>query len=368
MHSLLKERKSFGETRCRESWAQFKEFDSPSPRYVTRVSRTKQDHRLEKYESNLDISEVPTKENSRIGPTKRLKDKSDVPKTRLGILPKIKHVYMYVYKYMYIQAQSERPGYTLVACRKVGSPKCLSKRARGERVCGWFPCEYAFGGQWERPQTLLSWRSWGHQGVRRRWWRPTARCEQKKKPRYMCNNWTCSSLLCFFKKLPPVLSLGKLCGEHGYTYHWKSGQNPHLIRNGKRNDCNVSNSVYRLWFLEYQRVLPQLRLHLPRHHLHHWSRHRLTEIQYQKTEVWSCSIPQKLKTKIKIGHRKKYKEIYRMNCLIGYRNTGRIWLMKVLQKSFGETWCREVQTLPVRLMNFQWSREHTWNPVRVSTV
>ena len=34
---------------------------------------------------------------------------------------------------------------------------------------------------------------------------------------------------------------------------------------------------------------------------------------------------------------KKYKEIYRMNCLIGYRNSGIIWLRKALQKSFGET-------------------------------
>ena len=40
-----------------------------------------------------------------------------------------------------------------------------------------------------------------------------------------------------------VLSLGKLCEDHGYTYHWTSGQKPHLIRNGKRIDCNVSNCV-----------------------------------------------------------------------------------------------------------------------------
>ena len=44
--------------------------------------------------------------------------------------------------------------------------------------------------------------------------------------------------------------------------------------------------------------------------------------------------PQELKTKIKMRHRKKYKEIYRMNCLTGCRNLERIWLMRVLQKSF----------------------------------
>ena len=36
-----------------------------------------------------------------------------------------------------------------------------------------------------------------------------------------------------------MFSLGKLCKEHGYTYHWKRGQRPHLIKNGKRIDCNM---------------------------------------------------------------------------------------------------------------------------------
>ena len=45
------------------------------------------------------------------------------------------------------------------------------------------------------------------------------------------------------EETPAVLSLGKLCEDHGYTYHWISGQKPHLIRNGKMIDCNVSNYV-----------------------------------------------------------------------------------------------------------------------------
>ena len=31
---------------------------------------------------------------------------------------------------------------------------------------------------------------------------------------------------------PAVLSLGKLCDEHGYSYEWINGQKPHLIKNG----------------------------------------------------------------------------------------------------------------------------------------
>ena len=47
----------------------------------------------------------------------------------------------------------------------------------------------------------------------------------------------------FLEETLAVLSLGKLCEDHGYTYHWISGQKPHLIRNGKRTDCNISNYV-----------------------------------------------------------------------------------------------------------------------------
>ena len=28
---------------------------------------------------------------------------------------------------------------------------------------------------------------------------------------------------------PAVLSLGKFCDEHGYSYEWSNGQKPHLI-------------------------------------------------------------------------------------------------------------------------------------------
>ena len=53
----------------------------------------------------------------------------------------------------------------------------------------------------------------------------------------MSNNWTYSSMLCFFKKLSEGFHWVKLCEEHGYTYHWISGQNPHLIKDGTRIDC-----------------------------------------------------------------------------------------------------------------------------------
>ena len=42
---------------------------------------------------------------------------------------------------------------------------------------------------------------------------------------------------------PAVLSLGKLCDEHGYSYEWTSGQKPHLITNGSRIQCKTLNFV-----------------------------------------------------------------------------------------------------------------------------
>ena len=76
---------------------------------------------------------------------------------------------------------------------------------------------------------------------------------------------------------------------------------------------------------------------------------------------------QRPKTKIKKVSQ-KYKEIYRMNCLIGYRNSERIWLLKVVRQSHGETLSLDIETLPGHLKNFQWSREHKWNRGRVIIV
>ena len=99
-----------------------------------------------------------------------------------------------------------------------------------------------------------------------------------------------------------VLSMEKLCEDHGFSYHWTSGQT-------------------------------------------------------------RCKFPQKY-----LRNAEKYKAIYYMTCQTGCRNLERIWWMKVLQQSLGETQSKEVKTFPSPLMNFQWSREQKWNRVRVGTV
>ena len=58
----------------------------------------------------------------------------------------------------------------------------------------------------------------------------------------MSHNWTYLSKLCLLKKLPQFFPW-KLCENHGFSYHWTSGQKPHLIINVKKIDCNISNDV-----------------------------------------------------------------------------------------------------------------------------
>ena len=46
-----------------------------------------------------------------------------------------------------------------------------------------------------------------------------------------------------FEDTPAVLSLKKLCDEHGYSFEWINGQKPHLIKKGVRIQCNTENFV-----------------------------------------------------------------------------------------------------------------------------
>ena len=119
----------------------------------------------------------------------------------------------------------------------------------------------------------------------------------------------------------------------------------------------ILRTTYHLWFLVSQRVLPQLNIHLLLRYLHHKIPYLMStdapKIQYKKEvevrveEETRCMNPQKPKTKITMVSQEKYKEIYRMNCLIGCRNSERIWLMKILQQSLEEPQNKEVKTLPM---------------------
>ena len=88
------------------------------------------------------------------------------------------------------------------------------------------------------------------------------------------------------QEIPAVLSLKKLCEEHGYTYHWKSGQKNHISSTLARELIAKNPTMYHMSFLEYPRVLSLLHLHLLLHHLHHRIPYLMStdtpKIQYQK--------------------------------------------------------------------------------------
>ena len=139
------------------------------------------------------------------------------------------------------------------------------------------------------------------------------------------------------EETPAVLSLGKLCQDHGHTYHWTSGQKPHLTKYGKKINCNMSNSV--------PFVVPGSSTTPTHHRIQYLTSADTPKIQYPKeveVRVRSygearCINQQEPKTKIKT-------------------------------KDAKETLSLDIKTLPSHLMNFQWSREQKWNRVRVNTV
>ena len=325
MHWFLREENSLGETRCKKSWDEVEKYGWLSLRYVKQVSRKRRDHRLEKYKSKILISEVPTLWHLRTGPMKRLKDNSDVPEARDGTLPKT-------------FSSSKRTKLHSTCLRKNGYSRLRQQKSRRKESLQWI-LERVHIWSASETLTLLSWRPWGHRGVRRRWWRPTARCKQEKKPRYMSKNWTYSWQLCFLKKLPQFFLQGKLCEDHGFSHHWTSGQKPHLTKKVNRIDWNISN------YLPF--VVPELSTSSPTSSSSSsqdsvFDGSRYTKIQYPKevelrVESFGetrCMNGEKPKTIIKMKDTKKYRAIYCMNCMIGYRNSERVWSMNVVSRHY----------------------------------
>ena len=68
------------------------------------------------------------------------------------------------------------------------------------------------------------------------------------------------------EETPAVLSLGKLCDDHGYIYHWTGGQKPHLTKKEKQSIA-IYRTTYHSLSLVCQRVPPR-HLHQLLQHLH----------------------------------------------------------------------------------------------------
>ena len=140
-----------------------------------------------------------------------------------------------------------------------------------------------------------------------------------------------------------VLLLRKFCEDHGFSNHWTSGQKPHLTKKVHRIDCNISNYVpFMVPDLSTSSSTTPTPTSSSSSSQEYLTLADTPKIQYPKeveVRVGSfgetrCMNPQKPKTKIKMKDAKKYRAIYCMNCVIGYRSSERIWSMNVASRHF----------------------------------
>ena len=79
--------------------------------------------------------------------------------------------------------------------------------------------------------------------VRRRLSQPTVKCKQQKRRPCMSKKLDLVVTVKLLEDTLTVLSLGKLCEGHGYSYEWTSGQKPQLIKDDRRAKCSTENYV-----------------------------------------------------------------------------------------------------------------------------
>ena len=115
---------------------------------------------------------------------------------------------------------------------------------------------------------------------------------------------------------PAVLSLGKLCDDHGYSYEWVSGQKPGLTKDGKTVICKTDTFV--------PLVVPGLSTNLASSS----SSSSLSQDSLRKRRNWHpgdwCH-SQKFKTKIKRGATGRIRKIRWQILLTGLRISKKIW-------------------------------------------
>ena len=72
------------------------------------------------------------------------------------------------------------------------------------------------------------------------------------------------------EETPALLSLGKLCKDHGYSYEWVSGQEPRETPTVGKVLSARQTIMYLLSFQGYLSILKAVRL-LQRHHKNRWN-------------------------------------------------------------------------------------------------
>ena len=205
----------------------FKGYDSQILRDVTRVSGKRKDHRWEKQMSQFFISEIHTVWNLRTGPLKRLKDSNDasVAWNLAQNIYKLKEkdeatFYSPAEEWVLSAASTKEPEEREFVVDSWASMHMVSEKDLDS-------AELETMRTSRRPTTVMA----------------NGEVQTREEATVCVKELDLFVTVMLLEETTAVLSLGKLCEDHGYTYHCTSGQKPHLTKNGKRIDCNISSYV-----------------------------------------------------------------------------------------------------------------------------
>ena len=249
--------------------------------------------------------------------------------------------------------------------RKNGYSQLRQQKSRRKESLWWIP-ELVCIWSARETLTLLSWRPWGHQGVRR-WWRPTARCKQKKTPRYV-------NQLDLFVTFSHSANSAKIMG----SYHWTSGQKTTSHQKWQEDwlQKNKLCAIRSPWLIE--EILYNAH-NLLLHHLH-------VRILYSTaTDTPKILYPKEVEVRVrshgetrrtnqqKTGNTNKIEGPEEIQSDLSHNLPD--WLQEFREKlvdesspsePLGNPTPKDQDTFPVLVINYQWSREQKWTPVRVS--
>ena len=165
------------------------------------------------------------------------------------------------------------------------------------------------------------------------------------------------------EETPTVLSLGKLCEDHGYTLPVDQRSETTTHPKGKNIDCNISNYVSfvvpRLSTSSSASSTPTSSTSSSKDptsssqdsvlDINRYTENPATERNGSTSDELRGNPlhrPTKTKNTQKMKDTKKYRAIYCMNCRTGCGSSGKIWSMKEVLQSRGTTRSLDIETLP----------------------
>ena len=189
-----------------------------------------QNHRFEKYKSKILISKVCAM---------KLEDQSqeETERQERRARGKARNLAKHV-----LESQRKGQGYIPLARGRIGTPGCVNKKEPGER-------EFVVDSGATMHMVSKKDHGSAELDTMRISKNPTTvmtangEVQTREDATENVKELDLFVTVMLLEETPAVLSLGKLCEDHGYAYHWTSGQKTHLTQNGKRIDCKKANNV-----------------------------------------------------------------------------------------------------------------------------